>query len=58
MRHSSQRGKAIFWDRFDYYTKLHGFTPCVTTLINNHYHTEGYLKRGEELGEHRVGFDP
>ena len=47
----SEGAKAIFWDRFDHYTKVHGFTPCVTTLMNNHYHTEGYLKRGEELGE-------
>ena len=47
----SDQAKAIFWDRFDHYTKLHGFTPCVTTLLDNHYHTEGYLKRGDELGE-------
>ena len=43
--------RLIFWDRFDHYTKLHGFTPCVTTLLNNHYHTVGHMKRGEELGE-------
>lgn len=47
----SEAAKAIFWDRFDYYTHLHGFTPFVTTLLDNHYHTEGYLKVGEELGE-------
>jgi hypothetical protein len=33
--------KVIFWDRFDFYTKMHGFTPCVTTILNNHYHTVG-----------------
>jgi len=47
---ASEQAKAIFWDRFDYYTKRHGFTPFVTSLLDNHYHTEGYLKVGEELG--------
>ena len=47
----SEQAKAVFWDRFTYYTKLHGFTPFVTTLLDNHYHTLGYLKVGEELGE-------
>jgi hypothetical protein len=47
----SEGAKGIFWDRFDHYTKLHGFTPCVTSLLNNHYHTVGHLKMGEELGE-------
>jgi hypothetical protein len=43
--------QAIFWDRFEHYTHLHGFVPWVTTLMNNHYHTLGYLRVGEELGE-------
>lgn len=43
--------KAIFWDRFDHYTRLHCFTPWVSTLMSNHYHTLGYLKFGEDLGE-------
>jgi hypothetical protein len=43
--------RLIFWDRFDYYTKLHGFVPWVTSLLNNHYHTLGYLREGEQLGE-------
>ena len=30
---------------------MHGFTPCVTSILNNHYHTVGHLKKGEELGE-------
>ena len=46
----SEAAKEVFWDRFDFYTKLHGFTPFVTTLLDNHYHTEGYLKVGKELG--------
>ena len=47
----AERAKLIFWNRFDHYTKLHGFSPCVTSLLNNHYHTVGYLKVGEELGQ-------
>ena len=31
----SERAKEIFWDRFDYYTKLHGFVPWVASLMNN-----------------------
>jgi hypothetical protein len=47
----TEGAKNVFWDRFDYYTRLHGFTPWVTTVLNNHYHTLGYLRVGEELGE-------
>ena len=47
----TEPAKAIFWDRFCHYTKLHGFVPWVTTLMINHYHTLGYLKVGKELGE-------
>ena len=46
----TERAKAVFWDRFDYYTLLYGFVPWVTTLLDNHYHTLGYLKVGEQLG--------
>ena len=46
----SEQAKAIFWDRFDHYTKQYGFVPFVTSLIDNHYHTLGYLKVGENLG--------
>src|SRR5438105_260791 len=46
----SDQAKAVFWDRFEHYTKLHRFVPWVTTLIDNHYHTVGYLYVGTELG--------
>src|SRR5436309_3036847 len=46
-----ESAKAVFWDRFSHYTQLHGFTPWVTSLLDNHYHSLGYLKFGEELGE-------
>lgn len=46
-----EEARAIFWDRFDHYTAAHTFTPWVTTLMNNHYHTLGYLRVGQELGE-------
>lgn len=29
----------------------HGFVPWITTLLDNHYHTLGYLKDGSQLGE-------
>ena len=45
-----EEAKAIFWDRFDYWTNEFGFVPCATTLMNNRYHTLGYLSRGENLG--------
>src|SRR5579859_7315129 len=46
----SEEAKQIFRDRFDHYTALHGFVPWVTSLLSNHHHTLGYLKRGEDLG--------
>jgi len=48
---ATEEAKAIFWDRFGYYTRQYGFTPWATSLLDNHYHTVGYLRRGEELGE-------
>ncbi|MGH7177585.1 MAG: transposase [Tepidisphaeraceae bacterium] len=48
---ASEVAKAIFWDRFNHYVRSHGFEPFVTTLLDNHYHTLGYLERGAELGE-------
>ena len=47
----SDEAKAIFWDRHDHYSAAHGYTPIVTTLMNNHYHSLGYLRVGLELGE-------
>lgn len=47
---ATDAAKEIFWDRFGYYTTLHGFVPWVTSIVDNHYHTLGYLKVGEELG--------
>jgi hypothetical protein len=47
----SDEAKAVFWDRFYHYTGLHGFFPWVTTVVDNHYHSLGYLKFGKELGQ-------
>lgn len=47
---ASEEAKSIFWDRFDHWTREYGFVPWVTTLLNNHYHTLGYLKLGNHLG--------
>jgi len=48
---ASDEAKRVFWDRFNLYTSKHGFVPWVTTLLDNHYHTIGYLRVGEELKE-------
>ena len=47
----SEEAKAVFWDRFYHYTKLHGYVPWITTLVGNHYHSLGYLYEGKELGQ-------
>ena len=41
--------KACFWQTFDDCCEQFGFTPWVTSLLNNHYHTIGYLRHGTEL---------
>jgi len=46
----TDEAKAIFWDRFDYYTQLHHFVPIITSLMDNHYHDLGYLADGKQLG--------
>ncbi len=46
----SDEAQFIFWDRFYHWTTHYGFVPWITTLMNNHYHTLGYLKVGENLG--------
>jgi hypothetical protein len=47
---ASEQAKTIFWDRFEHYTQQFGFVPWVTSLLDNHYHTLGYLRVGENLG--------
>jgi REP element-mobilizing transposase RayT len=46
---ASDQAKVIFWDRFDHYTREAGFTPWLTSLLDNHYHTLGYLRTGAAL---------
>ena len=48
---ASEKAKGVFWDRFKYYTKEFQFTPWVTSLLDNHYHTLGYLRIGENLSK-------
>lgn len=47
----SEEAKLIFFDRFDHYTQMHGFVPIIESLIDNHYHSMGYLAMGAELGQ-------
>lgn len=42
--------KAIFWERFTHWARHYGFVPWVTTILDNHYHTLGYLNIDENLG--------
>jgi hypothetical protein len=48
---ASEAAKAAFWDRFAHWTGAYGFVPWVTSLLDNHYHTIGYLYVGANLGE-------
>jgi len=47
---ATEEAKASFWERFDHYTAKYGFVPWVTSLLDNHYHTLGYLRVGDNLG--------
>jgi REP element-mobilizing transposase RayT len=47
---AGEPAKRIFWDRFEHYARQYGFVPWVTSLLDNHYHTLGYLRIGENLG--------
>ncbi|MDZ4658386.1 MAG: transposase [Bythopirellula sp.] len=46
---ATEAAKRVFWDRFEYYTKEFRFVPWVTSLLDNHYHTLGYLYEGRNL---------
>lgn len=46
---SSEKCKAIFWERFEFYSAKHGFTPWATSLLDNHYHLLGHLRVGTDL---------
>lgn len=46
---ATEPAKAIFWDRFEHWASEFGFVPWVTSLLDNHYHTLGYLRVGKNL---------
>lgn len=46
---ASEDAKQIFWRQFEKYAVEFGFVPWVTSLVDNHYHTLGYLKVGANL---------
>lgn len=43
------QAQAIFWERFNHWVNQSSYTPWVTSLQINHYHTLGYLKHGADL---------
>ncbi|MEM6756452.1 MAG: hypothetical protein AAF586_04735 [Planctomycetota bacterium] len=47
---ADESAKQVFWRQFDRYVAGCGFVPWVTSLLDNHYHTVGYLRRGDRLG--------
>ena len=46
---ASDLAKAVFWERFEKAIRIAEFQPWVTSFLDNHYHTVGYLSRGEQL---------
>jgi REP element-mobilizing transposase RayT len=48
---AGEEAKAIFWERFEIATRKHGFRPWVTSVLDNHYHTIGYLERAAGLAK-------
>ena len=48
---AADAARAVFWDRFEHYTRQYEFTPWVTSLVVNHYHVLGYCKDADGLGQ-------
>lgn len=46
---AADAAKQVFWRQFDSYVSEFGYTPWVTSLVDNHYHTLGYLREGAKL---------
>ncbi len=47
---AAEKAKLVFWDRFQHYTQEAGFTWWIVSLLDNHYHSLGYLREGNNLG--------
>jgi hypothetical protein len=45
----TEEAKAVFWNRFEHYTQEYRFVPWVTSLLDNLYHTLGFLYEGRSL---------
>ena len=46
---ASDEAKAVFWDRFNHYSKEYDVRPIVGSLLDNHYHKISYVERGENI---------
>ena len=46
----SEDAKAVFWDRYQFYTQRYAFVPIITSLMDNHYHAELFVRNGENVG--------
>lgn len=40
----------MFWDRYEFYAEKYAFIPIITSLMDNHYHSEVYVPKGENVG--------
>lgn len=47
---ATEAAKAIFREKFGQYSDEFGFKLFVVSLLDNHWHGEGYLRNGENLG--------
>jgi len=46
---ATDESKVVFRERFEHYAADAGFEPWVSSVLNNHYHTLGYLETGQNL---------
>lgn len=46
---ASEAAKTVLWTKFDQCAAEYGFEPWVTSLLDNHYHTLGYVREGQAL---------
>jgi REP element-mobilizing transposase RayT len=46
---TEEAAKLLFWKQFERYASEFAYTPWVTSLVDNHYHTLGYLREGAKL---------
>jgi REP element-mobilizing transposase RayT len=46
---ASEQAKTTFWEKLEQYAREFGFVLWIVTIMDNHFHLLGYLKRGVDL---------